>query len=379
MLVKPYFTDIRHLIMEKISRAEKEIKIAVAWFTDHEIFDALISRMDEVSISLVVVNDNVNNRVGGLDFQSFIDKGGVFYFGSSHHLMHNKYCIIDDKVLVTGSYNYTYCANSTNEENVVLIEDCSEAIKDYGNNFDRLVSGLDRVEDVHVYHEKFPVVNDTYSYNNFVAQDMYNQMLWHRNKGDAEKASLLYEEIKSTSNALNDHNFVIEEVAFDRCSRGFRIEEIVLNDDELIFACSSSAMPVKICSLDSICCWTIYETGNIQNQIKASSITELSVNGSLVAHRVEDNHTYRFGTNINCDLADEEFKLAQEDVFRGGAVDYLYYVKDFGRVEFNLHFRGLSLADKIINLTEKPFSTWDKMYWYCTGVDMRLNRKQLVR
>lgn len=49
--------------------------------------------------------------------------------------MHNKYCIIDEKILITGSYNWTIKATTLNRENILIIEDEATA-KAYKDNFD---------------------------------------------------------------------------------------------------------------------------------------------------------------------------------------------------------------------------------------------------
>lgn len=36
--------------------------------------------------------------------------------------MHNKYCIIDNKIVITGSFNWSYQAANYNFENIVVIE-----------------------------------------------------------------------------------------------------------------------------------------------------------------------------------------------------------------------------------------------------------------
>ena len=36
--------------------------------------------------------------------------------------MHNKYCIIDGKILITGSFNWTVSAVKYNQENLVILE-----------------------------------------------------------------------------------------------------------------------------------------------------------------------------------------------------------------------------------------------------------------
>ena len=56
--------------------------------------------------------------------------------------MHHKFCIIDDEVLITGSYNWTYNAENRNIENIV-ISDVSSVVEEYKREFSRLVRVTD--------------------------------------------------------------------------------------------------------------------------------------------------------------------------------------------------------------------------------------------
>ena len=83
MEVKPYFEKIEDVIIEDIKASNKQLLIAVAWFTNHKIFDVLIEKLnnnDGFIAKLIVINDNINNRPGGLDFQRFVSAGGSFYY-----------------------------------------------------------------------------------------------------------------------------------------------------------------------------------------------------------------------------------------------------------------------------------------------------------
>ncbi len=51
--------------------------------------------------------------------------------------MHNKFAIIDELVLVTGSFNWTSQAVSMNQENLIAIENRA-LIKEYKSEFERV-------------------------------------------------------------------------------------------------------------------------------------------------------------------------------------------------------------------------------------------------
>jgi len=57
--------------------------------------------------------------------------------GVSGHIMHNKYCIIDQVTLLTGSFNWTPDALVYNEENYLWIKD-QFLIQAYNDNFNSL-------------------------------------------------------------------------------------------------------------------------------------------------------------------------------------------------------------------------------------------------
>ena len=56
---------------------------------------------------------------------------------AKNSLMHNKFVIIDQKILMTGSYNWTIRATKTNQENVVILDD-PYLVSTFTKEFNRL-------------------------------------------------------------------------------------------------------------------------------------------------------------------------------------------------------------------------------------------------
>jgi phosphatidylserine/phosphatidylglycerophosphate/cardiolipin synthase-like enzyme len=122
-MVKAHFENIRQNIIDELDKATEKIVVAVYWFTNQTLFQKLISKVEEgLKVELIIHNDYINNRDSGLNFQNFIDIGGEFYFSNTLNPMHNKFCIIDNKVLINGSYNWTYYAEDRNRENILIIK-----------------------------------------------------------------------------------------------------------------------------------------------------------------------------------------------------------------------------------------------------------------
>ena len=53
--------------------------------------------------------------------------------------MHDKFCIIDNQIVITGSYNWTDNAEFKNDENIVILKDNEQATK-YSLEYKRLTT-----------------------------------------------------------------------------------------------------------------------------------------------------------------------------------------------------------------------------------------------
>ena len=139
---KSLFTNIKPFIIENLNEAKDKIRIAVAWFTNDELFQVLLKLLDQgLKIDLMILDDYINRNEYGLNFESFISKGGHLFFSSNERNMHNKFCVIDDKILITGSYNWTYYAEKRNWENI-LCTDGQSVVNDYIREFEKIKSNL---------------------------------------------------------------------------------------------------------------------------------------------------------------------------------------------------------------------------------------------
>lgn len=122
-------------IIESISQAKTTIKVAMAYFTDKEIADELISaRQKGIEVNIVLSNDTTNYEIrdrlkGKVSL--------VIYETNGRGIMHHKFCIIDNSLLLHGSYNYTYNATKNNQESL-NITDSYNLISEYSNIFDTL-------------------------------------------------------------------------------------------------------------------------------------------------------------------------------------------------------------------------------------------------
>lgn len=142
MKVTAHFEAIYKVILQYIKAAKKEIKVATAWFTDKELFEALCQRAKfGVKVTVILINDDINCGQKKLNFDKLEDFNGSIKFIEQHKFnkMHNKFCIIDENIVITGSYNWTNQARN-NHENITVIEDDTQITQDYSAIFSKILN-----------------------------------------------------------------------------------------------------------------------------------------------------------------------------------------------------------------------------------------------
>lgn len=121
MQTEAVFENIADRIQQEIGKAQKSIFIAVAWFTNKNIFNAILSKAKSgCTVSLIISNDaiNLNSQIDFSELDKYNSK--CFKVGNGEtELMHNKFCVIDFSTVITGSYNWSYKAE-TNFENIIV-------------------------------------------------------------------------------------------------------------------------------------------------------------------------------------------------------------------------------------------------------------------
>lgn len=138
-----YFSNIGSRIITYLKNAQSKVSIAMAWFTNNDLFCALLDCLHKnVQVELVLSDDAINYMYYAPDFNLFIKAGGTLHIADNRvRFMHNKFCIIDNKIVITGSYNWTYYAESRNEENII-ITDIPKLVRCYIEAFSKLVTPI---------------------------------------------------------------------------------------------------------------------------------------------------------------------------------------------------------------------------------------------
>ena len=114
-MIEHYSHKIQNAIQKELFKANSSIKIAVAWFTNDLLFQPLLLKLDAgVSVELILNKDDINcSDDNEINFDEFVKAGGILRWNDTKQLMHEKFCIIDDKIVIYGSYNWTNKAEYT--------------------------------------------------------------------------------------------------------------------------------------------------------------------------------------------------------------------------------------------------------------------------
>ena len=108
-------------ILELVNGAKESIYFLAYTFTSQDIGAEIIEReQGGVKVSGVMDNDQISSSAG-TEYDLFRQAGLDVRKDGIDGLMHHKVIIIDRKIAITGSYNFTKSAETSNDENVVII------------------------------------------------------------------------------------------------------------------------------------------------------------------------------------------------------------------------------------------------------------------
>ncbi|MFB9864585.1 phospholipase D-like domain-containing protein [Rufibacter immobilis] len=125
-----------HAILQSLQAARKSLKICVFTISDDRITaEILAAHRRGVNIQLLTDNEKLFDK--GSDIKQLAHAGIPVKIDNTANHMHHKFAIIDQKYVLTGSYNWTRSAALYNHENVLVTAD-SKVVAGYCKEFNRL-------------------------------------------------------------------------------------------------------------------------------------------------------------------------------------------------------------------------------------------------
>lgn len=126
----------RRVLLQLIGEAEEQIEIAMFYYTDDLLHKALVDALAR-GVELRAVWDFrgwENLRISEMDE---LLARGVGVIDANPGLVHDKYAIIDGKIVITGSANWSRSGMSYNDEDLLVLRS-PEIARRFGEDFERL-------------------------------------------------------------------------------------------------------------------------------------------------------------------------------------------------------------------------------------------------
>lgn len=129
IVIKPYFSltnsnynkggGVDDILIAEIENAKKDIKLAIYGFSNDNLRDAILSTFKRGVDTKIITDDSQMNSENIL----ILKDAGIEIISDEdpYALMHHKFLIIDERIVWSGSANYSYYAFYKNNENLVKI------------------------------------------------------------------------------------------------------------------------------------------------------------------------------------------------------------------------------------------------------------------
>jgi mitochondrial cardiolipin hydrolase len=128
--------DCTMKLIEFINTAKERLQICVFTISDDRLSREIL-KQHRAGVKVKIITDNEKLYDKGSDVIQLSESGIEVRIDNTAHHMHHKFAISDNKLVLTGSYNWTRSASEFNEENFIVLSDAC-TIKSYTNEFERL-------------------------------------------------------------------------------------------------------------------------------------------------------------------------------------------------------------------------------------------------
>jgi phosphatidylserine/phosphatidylglycerophosphate/cardiolipin synthase-like enzyme len=121
-------------VVREIAAARRHVEVLAYSFSSKAVAQALVdAKLRGVKVEIVL--DHSNEKEAYSDLKFFLEQGLAPVIDPNHAIAHNKVMIIDGRILLTGSFNFTHQAENENAENLLVIKGHPELVAAYRQNF----------------------------------------------------------------------------------------------------------------------------------------------------------------------------------------------------------------------------------------------------
>ena len=229
MQTEAVFENISKRIEKELKTAQSSIYIAVAWFTNRNLFDVLLEKaQDGIHVQLMLSNDHINTNSHVDHTRLRIKNSAAYLIGDGDRdLMHNKFCVIDGDTVINGSYNWSYKAERNHESIVItkgdnfLAEQFIEQFKKICGNYyhedelttleipiQKTVKRAEILKNYIILEDEDDILRENEKLKEYKSNVSINNITQAIDKGNFSRAAEIIEEFVSNNNSLIVHEDV---------------------------------------------------------------------------------------------------------------------------------------------------------------------------
>jgi mitochondrial cardiolipin hydrolase len=133
--------DCLNAIVGQIQSARIRLDVCVFTISDDRITDALLA-CHQRRVAVRIVTDNEKLYDQGSDVSRLSKAGIPIRVDRTEYHMHHKYAVVDEKSVLTGSYNWTRSAALYNEENILVTGELN-VVRQFSRAFEKMWEAMD--------------------------------------------------------------------------------------------------------------------------------------------------------------------------------------------------------------------------------------------
>ena len=124
MNINAYFSpenNVEDIIVKRIKKAKKSVYFMAFSFTSDPIGEAMVEKAKSgVAVAGVFEKNGSDSKES--EYKKMLIEKIPVVLDKNHRNMHHKVIIIDEEIVITGSYNFSKNASKRNDENLLIIE-----------------------------------------------------------------------------------------------------------------------------------------------------------------------------------------------------------------------------------------------------------------
>jgi phosphatidylserine/phosphatidylglycerophosphate/cardiolipin synthase-like enzyme len=128
--------EIPETILGLIKNAEQSIELCIFTISHYELAKELLDAQKR-GIKIRLLTDDEKQYDKGSRIKHLHHEGIAVKTDNSRYHMHHKFGIIDERMVFTGSFNWTYTASKHNQENLLVTTNYT-IVQQYRTEFERL-------------------------------------------------------------------------------------------------------------------------------------------------------------------------------------------------------------------------------------------------